>query len=261
MEWVEALSFLPTILVVGSVLTQSKNVSALAQLGSVASRSDDIDGIFTDDAEKKKVMDEEAEKIKDIDKLTFTVSAFNIGMTCYWLGKWPETFYLWHIPKVLILTSVRFYLFKGEGKHYLLYDFCYWANGLSIYYTLFCPADPICFQVLFVVANGPLAWSILAFQQSLVLHSLQHMISVFIHSSPMILTLALRWQRPCAGMTSRFATATPWDVSDSILSMTVRGVLYFYLPWVLLYYLWVFVYLGEHVRRKGYYALPLYSHS
>ena len=90
-------------------------------------------------------IDAEAEKIKDIDKLTFTLSAFNIGMTCFWFfvrmllhsnldahskimsehrcswdfyaclvrrrlsacmhrivrfGRWPETFYMWHIPKV-----------------------------------------------------------------------------------------------------------------------------------------------------------------
>ena len=107
--------------------------------GSVAGRSDDVEGVVRDDAARKKAIDSEAEKIKDIDKMTFTLSAFNIGMTCYWFGRWPESFYLWHIPKVLVLTGVRWYLFKGEGKHYLLYDFCYWANGLSIYYTLFRP--------------------------------------------------------------------------------------------------------------------------
>lgn len=32
-----------------------------------------------------------------------------------------------------------------------------------------------------------------AFAQSLVLHSLQHMTSVFIHTSPMLLTLGLRF--------------------------------------------------------------------
>ena len=303
---VAALAFVPSLIVIGAVLKQSKNISALAQLGrcvavgagvrmgrrrrsirastgawgvgarlcpvrsfcfpaaficvcvcmhSVAGRSVELEGVVREDVARKKAIDAEAEKIQDIDKMTFTLSAFNIGMTCFWFGRWPETFYLWHIPKVFVLTAVRWYLFKGEGKHYLLYDFCYWANGLSVFYTLFRPIDPICFQVLFLVANGPLAWSILAFSQSLVLHSMQHMISVFIHTSPMILTMALRWHKPCDGATSRFATVPPPDVSASVPSMVYRGVAYFYLPWVVLYYLWVFVLMGEHVKRKGYSTL------
>ena len=63
------LAFLPSAIVVGAVLTQSKNVSALAQLGSLAGRSDELDGVVRDDSAKKKAIDVEAEKIKDIDKL------------------------------------------------------------------------------------------------------------------------------------------------------------------------------------------------
>ena len=43
------------------------------------------------------------------------------------------------------------------------------------------------FQVLFLVCNGPLAWAVLAFAQSLVFHSHAHMTSVFVHVSPMLL--------------------------------------------------------------------------
>jgi len=45
--------------------------------------------------------------------------------------------------QVVLLTGIRLYVFHGEGKHYLLYDFCYWANGLSIFYTLWAFEDPI----------------------------------------------------------------------------------------------------------------------
>ena len=51
------------------------------------------------------------------------------------------------------------------------------------------------FQVLFLVCNGPLAWSVLAFAQSLVFHSHAHMTSVFVHVSPMLLSYAIRWRR------------------------------------------------------------------
>ena len=42
------------------------------------------------------------------------------------------------------------------------------------------------------------------------------MISVFIHTSPMILTLALRWHKPCPGQASYFTTVTPPEVSDHV---------------------------------------------
>jgi hypothetical protein len=51
----------------------------------------------------------------------------------------------------------------------------------------------VSFQIVFAAANGPLAWSILAFNQALVFHKWQNVTSVFIHISPMMLTYGLRW--------------------------------------------------------------------
>eukprot|EP00281_Chroomonas_sp_CCMP1168_P022466 CAMPEP_0206228970 /NCGR_PEP_ID=MMETSP0047_2-20121206/9446_1 /ASSEMBLY_ACC=CAM_ASM_000192 /TAXON_ID=195065 /ORGANISM="Chroomonas mesostigmatica_cf, Strain CCMP1168" /LENGTH=231 /DNA_ID=CAMNT_0053652235 /DNA_START=172 /DNA_END=867 /DNA_ORIENTATION=+ len=118
-------------------------------------------------------------------------------------------------------------------------------------YCLGLPADGVCFQVLFLAANGPLAWSILAFSQSLVLHSLQHMTSVFIHTSPMLLTLGLRWSKVGS---DRFATRTP-ELGESTLQLVTRGVGYLYLPWVLMYYFWVFVVLADRIKSRGYSTL------
>jgi hypothetical protein len=82
------------------------------------------------------------------------------------------------------------------------------------------PHNSTLFQICFMAANGPLvhsilpaillhtrnhplmmllilillpqAWSILAFNQALVLHQWQQVVSVFIHVAPMILTYGLR---------------------------------------------------------------------
>ncbi len=35
----------------------------------------------------------------------------------------------------------------------------------------------------------------------------------------------------------------------------MHGVLYFYLPWVVLYYLWVFLFCAEHIKKKGFSTL------
>lgn len=229
--------------------------------------------------------------IEDKDKLVFTLSAINIGITCFLFGRAPEHFWIWHTPKVIVLTFIRWLTFKGEGKHYLLYDFCYWANALSVLYCTVLPTNATCFQVLFVAANGPLAWSILAFQQSLVLHSLQHMISVFIHTSPvrtplppipfflhdrfafcdqcctslplsstcqsfslqMLLTLGLRWID--SPEKHGYSVEDEGGAAPMPVMLVARGVAYLYLPWVLIYYTWVFVLMAERIQSRGYSTL------
>eukprot|EP00282_Hemiselmis_andersenii_P014290 CAMPEP_0114137926 /NCGR_PEP_ID=MMETSP0043_2-20121206/16033_1 /TAXON_ID=464988 /ORGANISM="Hemiselmis andersenii, Strain CCMP644" /LENGTH=364 /DNA_ID=CAMNT_0001231829 /DNA_START=73 /DNA_END=1167 /DNA_ORIENTATION=+ len=252
-----ALAFLPAFLVIVAVVRQSKNVAALAQLGSVVGRSEEkMDGVaegVVDEARQNALKEHCAALVKDKDKMVFTAAAFNIAFTCFLFGRYPEHFWMWHVPKFVVLTTLRWITFKGEGKHYLLYDFCYWANGLCAFYTLYMPTSPVVFQVLFLVANGPLAWSILAFSQSLVLHSLQHMTSVFIHVSPMLLTLGLRWiDNPGR---HGFAVVEEGPDAAGPMLLVARGVVYMYLPWVLIYYTWVFVLMGPRIQSRGYSTL------
>ena len=42
-------------------------------------------------------------------------------------------------------------------------------------------------------ANGPLAWSVLAFNHAMIFHSYPHVTSAVVHLSPMILSYGLRW--------------------------------------------------------------------
>lgn len=79
----------------------SKNVAALAQLGSVESRSLADDGVArSDDSESRsKLIKQAKDLIHDKDRLLFTLAVFNIGFTCFLFGRAPNMFYLWHIPK------------------------------------------------------------------------------------------------------------------------------------------------------------------
>jgi hypothetical protein len=77
------LAFLPAFIVIGSVTRQSKTISALCQLGSLASRTEkDIEGVAQGDRQREKALAESQALIEDKDKLVFTSSAFNIGLTC-----------------------------------------------------------------------------------------------------------------------------------------------------------------------------------
>ena len=93
-------------------------------------------------------------------------------------------------------------------------------------------------QVLFLVCNGPLAWSVLAFAQSLVFHSHAHMTSVFVHVSPMLLTYAIRWRHGPTADHEVFS-GRPFAVCDGVcdegpLQLLGNALLYFYVPRVVL---------------------------
>ena len=179
-------------------------------------------------------------------------------MTTWLVGSAPQYFYLWHTPKCLLLIGLRWYTFRKQGKHYLLYDFCYWANLLCLLYLWGWPASATMFQVLFLVCNGPLAWAVLAFAQSLVFHSHAHMTSVFVHVSPMLLSYAIRWRRE---PDRELFTRRPFAICDGAcndegpLQLLGHALLYFYVPWIVLYYLWVFVILGDRIKRRSYQTL------
>ena len=163
--------------------------------------------------------------------------------------------------KSISLTALRWYTFRAEGKHFLLLDFCYFANGLALLYLWTMPTSARAFQILFMVSNGPLAWSVLTFSQSLVFHSHAHMTSVFIHISPMLLTHALRWADPrshgFAICGAPATTATPPDCGGSVSAWTLLrdATTLFYVPWILTYYVVTFLLLGDYLKSNRYQTL------
>lgn len=70
-------------------------------------------------------------------------------------------------------------------------DFCYFVNVLSAIGMVY--PEPWFLKLNFVFANGPLAWAILAWRNSLVFHSVDKITSVFIHAFPALLTYCWRW--------------------------------------------------------------------
>mmetsp|Transcript_5482 Transcript_5482/g.6610 ORF Transcript_5482/g.6610 Transcript_5482/m.6610 type:complete len:237 (+) Transcript_5482:111-821(+) len=120
---------------------------------------------------------------------------------------------------------------------------------LGLIYAYVLPSSSTCFQLLFATANGPVALSVLAFNNSVVWHSFQHMISMIVHVAPMLLTLSIHWQD-----SDKFVTHEP-GVSASPWAIVSRSIIYVYLPWVFVYYSFVFVYLGDTIKEKGYITL------
>eukprot|EP00913_Durusdinium_trenchii_P033717 g31563.t2 len=115
---------------------------------------------------------------------------------------------------------------------------------------------------VFMCANGPLAWSVLAFNHAMIFHSYAHMTSVVVHVSPLLLSYGLRWY--AAPMSESSMGAKHFLVCDgdaeSCLNVSFQDLLCgtlvrFYLWWLVLYYIWIFVALGSYIERHAYQTL------
>jgi len=254
------LCLLPCAVIAYAVVAKDKTLGALVQLNGLGWRRECAESL----SRQNKLNSQSDEMSTTKGKLWFTLGGLNLAMTPYVLGHAPTFFYLLYTPKLLIMITSRWWDFLSQKKHYLLLDFCYWANALVLYYIWIVPGDERWFQVIFALSNGPLAWSMLAFNHSMVFHSYPHITSVFIHASPMLLTWGLRWHSQ-PGVAPDFAICDPADAvirnglvetcGTQFTTYVWNALKDFYLPWIVLYYCGVFVLLGDYLKTRGYETL------
>eukprot|EP00127_Corallochytrium_limacisporum_P002673 Clim_evm109s134 gene=Clim_evmTU109s134 len=187
--------------------------------------------------------------VRTRDKVTFTLGMFNLVANSYLLGAFPLDYWMLHALQFVTLLAVRFYTYHKMSAHYYLFDFCYYVNVLLIAYSYVLWSHPRLFQALFAFTVGPLSWSIGLFRNSMVLHSVDKMTSVFIHLAPALSVWSLRWHHGPNGENGKFAICSNdecrWDWGG-VLSSTVL----LYSVWVGAYYYRVFVWGRSKVERK-----------
>jgi len=109
------------------------------------------------------------------------------------------------------------------------------------------------FQIAFINATGPLALAVLCFNHALIFHSYAHMTSVIVHVSPMMLMFGLRWNYDARFNICHDKTLRCHDVGP--LELWYNAMVYFYLWWSLLYFLFIFILLGNYIERNCYQTL------
>jgi hypothetical protein len=168
----------------------------------------------------------------------------------------PAAYALLYTATALALMGARWLAFREDGKHYLLFEFCYIANLAALHYVWAGQGDGAAlFQALFAAANGPLALAVLTLQQPLLFHSWQHLASVFIHVCPAMLTWGLRWAGAGGGGAVVICASPPGCADVGALTLLQRGGALLYCPWALAYFALLFVALDGKVQRKGYRTL------
>lgn len=257
----------PALIALAAVASESKSFAVGAQLGELETRvlaalpskhrerAETAIGKARSKAEdlKKAVSSRvrvpRAEtRLRVADKLTFTMGCANMAVTPYIWGAFPELFIPLHTIKVTFMVAVRWVVFKTRKEHYYLFDFCYCMNAMLLFFLWARPDDESLFRACFVLANGPLAWSILAFNCAMVFHSLQHITSLHIHLSPMLVTYIIRWQTPPGyAKVVQDTDVSKWQM--------LGGALVFYAAWMILYYAYIFVLASDRIKSRGYQTL------
>jgi hypothetical protein len=101
--------------------------------------------------------------------------------------------YPWILPYLYLLFSLvaiplRIYdfLIASPRNAFFLLDFCYWVNISTIVFLVLPPMyrDPRVESALYALADGPVAFGMLAWECAWVLSSKEHTISVLIHLLP-----------------------------------------------------------------------------
>ena len=86
-----------------------------------------------------------------------------------------------------------YYIFFCKCGFYLT-DFCYLSVYMMLYLINFAPNNETLLRLCFLSANGAMAVSVYLFKNSLALHRIDSLASLWIHLIPLIVTNHMRWK-------------------------------------------------------------------
>jgi len=187
--------------------------------------------------------------VKTRDKFSFVLGVTNVALTFFLMGGLPEWVPLYFTLKAVLLIGIRWFTFKGKKWHYFLFDFCYYANALILVYLHVFPKSESLFLICFAFSSGPLAWSVLAWGNSLVFHSLEKITSLFIHLTPNLLFYTMRWLIKDPESIAKYASFQ--DRLPSVMEVFLLAIPP-YLLWQFLYYIKVQVISAKKVEERDY---------
>lgn len=144
--------------------------------------------------------DREVQKrVKLVDTASFTLGVFGVMFAEFLLFLHPATFPWFYLITLTLLMLLRFTTYKAINNHFFMLDFCYFMQLSTVLNSLLCSSSSdqgFCIAWLksnFVLSHGPIAIAILAWQNSVVFHSLDKMTSFYIHIMPALTCYLLRW--------------------------------------------------------------------
>ncbi|KAJ4293079.1 hypothetical protein N0V90_008361 [Kalmusia sp. IMI 367209] len=118
------------------------------------------------------------------EKASFIAAVMNIFVSGYLVGGRPEWFPLWYTAQLFYFMPLRYYTYHKKGYHYFLADLCYFVNALLVLSLWVFPRSKRLFISTYCLAFGNNAIAIVMWRNSLVFHSMDKVVSLFIHIMP-----------------------------------------------------------------------------
>ncbi|KAI9751289.1 MAG: hypothetical protein M1815_001253 [Lichina confinis] len=118
------------------------------------------------------------------EKIAFMAGILNILVSGYLIGAFPQGMPIWYTLQLFYFLPIRAYTYHRRGYHYFLADLCYFVNLMAVLSLWFFPRSKRLFMSTYCLAYGNNAVAIAMWRNSLVLHSLDKITSLFIHIMP-----------------------------------------------------------------------------
>lgn len=142
--------------------------------------------------------DKEVQKrIRLVDTASFTLGVFMAMWVEYLILAAPSAFPWFYLVTLILLMLLRYSTYRAINNHFFMIDFCYFMQVSVITQALLFPPTSsfgaAWFKANFALSHGPIAIAILAWQNSMVFHSLDKMTSFYIHIMPPLTCYMQRW--------------------------------------------------------------------
>lgn len=181
------------------------------------------------------------------EKILFICGVFNILLSGYIIGGYPQYFHYWYTAQLIYLMPIRYYTFHKRGFQLFLADLCYAVNILCMCTIWLFPRSTRLFIGTYCLAFGNNAISITMWRSLMVFHSLDKVTTVFIHVMPCVALHCLVHLLPPDLQQERFPAiwavkmlAPSLKVQDSLLAMTVWSAVPYFI-WQLSYFIMITV--------------------
>ena len=192
------------------------------------------------------------------DKFNFTYGVALVVANAYLIGAFPRDYYFSVITYIFAVHMIWRHIYYLTATNLSLYltDYCYVMNYLTIYLVNFDQKNETLLRVCFLAANGTLAFSVWAFRNSLALHRIDNLTSLFQHLVPLVMTQHLRWK------VNTLESSLPEEERifaqvDNDLSWVEYGRLMFFNP-IALYLVWTscnaciqFIICKDYIKRTN----------
>ncbi|KAI7853393.1 hypothetical protein BDC45DRAFT_511112 [Circinella umbellata] len=203
-------------------------------------------------------MNRDAKTVRLRDKISFVVGVGNACVSPALVARLPTWIPLYYTVQSLYLLSLRYLIYKVRKWHYFIFDLCYFVNAMTLLFLWCFPFSTSLFIATYCLTNGPVAWAIITWRNSLVFHSLDKVTSVFIHIFPPLVTYTIRWlpELDCCSTTTSTSGAAYRDIRFPALKdldeMSFRDTMVIstiaYMIWQALYFVFIMVRRREKVE-------------